>query len=294
MKKTSPVTIVFLILLVLLVVLGGLYLPALLLETHADSKIGELHDVSIENYIGKNSSISTMASLQLTEYERIRLISNSWDGDVTRESSEFSTADAFSMVQLTKEKLHEYYKASLYPISFKTEASDNWYSYEAQRFCSTDTTFKTFSAYYWLITLTKYDSTEKHTVLITENGTILYATVNTSLLSPENRKSVVDIQNKYKSLSIVSSGPSSIVKLPDDTPIPSYREVAFPDEKTSVGVVVIGDDKITGEGVLKYSYSVHSGSGSNSFEYYYVFQTRDFNLFSSQYTIGIIPYENAD
>ena len=294
MKKTSPFKILFLIFLVLLIVLGGLYLPALLLETHSEKKIGELHDVAIENYIGKNSSISTMASLQLTEYERMRLISNSWDGECTRESTKFSSADAYSMVQLTKSKLHEYYKASLYPVSFKTENGDDWYSYDAQRYCSTDTTFKTFSAYYWLITLSKYDSTEKHTVLITENGTILYATCNVSFLAERNRKSVVDVLNKYKSISVVGSGPTSIVSLPDDTDIPSYREVSFPEKKTSVGVIVIGDDKITDEGGLIYSYSLHSGSSSNAYEYYYVFQTRDFNLFTSQYTIGLIPYEKPN
>lgn len=38
-----------------------------------------------------------------------------------------------------------------------------------------DTTFHTYSAYYWKLVFTKYDGTEKHMVFLLEDGTVLLA-----------------------------------------------------------------------------------------------------------------------
>ena len=38
-----------------------------------------------------------------------------------------------------------------------------------------DTTFHTYSAYYWKLIFTKYDGTEKHMVFLLEDGTVLLA-----------------------------------------------------------------------------------------------------------------------
>ena len=292
MKKTNKLITILYLIPVLLAVLGGLFLPGYLLKRSSLKTLNQIQDVPVEYYIGKNSAVSLMSSYQLSDYERMRLISNLWDADCTTVAADSTITDSYSIVQTAKNHLQDLYECGLYPLPFISSDGDDWYSYEATRFCSTDTTFKTFSTYFWLITLTKYDNTETHKIMIQENGTILYAECHQAAKDAERiRTSVVDISTEYTSLLHFDAHPSSYIPLPAETRLPSYKMVEFPTTKSSVGVVVIGDHQITNEALLKDSYSVHSTTGKDSLEYYYVFQYNNIGQSTMHYAIGIIPYE---
>lgn len=296
MKKSNPLLVLVSIILTLVIIASGLILPQLLLDRYAQNQSDVINKVSSANYIGDNSAIVAMASSQLTEYEKIQLITNSWEGESSMVSAEFSEKDAFSMYQKVKKGLHELYAAKLYPTSLRDAGGDNWYSWEAERYCCTDSTFHTFIAYYWVISLYKYDNTETHTVIISEDGTIIYAEC---IALPDI--TIADIATKYESLSIMRAVPHSYVALDANTHVPDYREIKTPDSCESVGVIVIGDDHIKTKNELDSVYSTQHSSIS-SYEYYYVFKAKENlsnwktikNAGKTKYIFGITPYSPAN
>ncbi len=294
MKKNNIHLLVISIMLTLLVIISGLFLPQLLLEHYSGSQTGIVTRVSSENYIGKNSAISAMASSQLSEYERIQLITNSWDGESTKVNASFSEKDANYMYKLTKDCLHKLYLADLYPVSVIEESGDNWYNWKAKRYCCTDSTFNTFKAYYWVMNLYRYDGTESHTVIISEEGTIIYAEcTTTATISASN------IAGNYEKLSIMKYAPHSYVSLNPDSPIPDYREIKIPDGLDSIGVILIGENNVNTKEELENVYSSQNSSILSSYEYYYIFQgiedMRNWKTIENsgkmKYTFGITPYK---
>lgn len=293
MKKNNTRLWIISITLTLLVIISGLFLPQLMLEYYARSQSDIVNRVSSEDYIGKNSAISAMASSQLSEYERIQLITNSWDGESTKVDASFSEKDANYMYNTTKDCLHKLYMANLYPVSVIEESGDNWYNWKAKRFCCTDSTFNTFKAYYWVMNLYRYDGTESHKVIISEEGTILYAECSTN-----QNVTLSNISENYDKLSIMKYAPHSYVSLSPDTPLPDYREIKIPDGINSVGVIVIGDNNIKTKEDLESNYSLQSSSFLSSYEYFYIFQgfkdMRNWKTIENSgnltYTFGITPY----
>lgn len=287
MKKSNPIYIVLPVFITLLVIVGGMILPQLLLTNYSNSTNNIITSIDSSQYVGDNSATAALASSQLTEYERLRLITNLWEGDSFRVDARFSEEDAYSMYTKVKQELHRLYKSGLYPVAFLEGDGDNWYSWTASRYCCTDSTFHSFSAYYWVIELYKYNHAEHHTVLISETGTILYAESTSTRLA-----SINDISRKYTVFSIINQPPRphSYIELDRDTVLPNYREIKIPQKRTSVGAIVVGDDSITSLDMLNDSYSVNNGNASSSNEYYYVFQSREGTDFAMHYTIGILPY----
>ena len=294
MKTRKPLLLLTSIIITLLVIISGLFLPQFFLEKYAGSQIGTVTRISSEDYIGENSAILAMASSQLSEYERIQLITNSWDGESTKVSASFSEKDANYMYKTTKEGLHKLYMADLYPASFIEESGDNWYNWKAERYCCTDSTFNTFTAYYWVMTLYKYDGTESHTVIISEEGTIIYAECTTT-----SNVEIGNIDRNYEKLSIVKYAPHSYIELASDSRIPDYREIKIPDVLNTIGVIIIGDNNIKTEDELKSNYYTQSSSSLSSYEYYYIFQgiedMRNWktieNSGKTRYIFGITPYK---
>lgn len=294
MKNNNPLLLPVSIILTLLVTISGLFLPQLLLEQYAGSQAGTVTRISSDDYISENSAILAMASSQLSEYERIQLITNSWDGESSRVSASFSEKDANYMYKTAKEGLHKLYMADLYPASFVEESGDNWYNWKAERYCCTDSTFQVFKAYYWVMNLYKYDGTESHTVIISEEGTIIYAECTTTATV-----SASNIAGNYEKLSIMKYAPHSYIELASDTPIPDYREIKIPDRLDSIGVILIGENNVNTKEELENVYSSQNSSILSSYEYYYIFQgiedMRNWKTIENsgkmKYTFGITPYK---
>ncbi len=282
MKKNIRI-ILILFSVIFLVVAGGLFLPEIFLKYSAEKLSGQIQTVPSQYYLSAGSAVSKVASLQLSEYEKIRLISNAWDSETNIVESEETDKQAFEIVEMAKKNLQTLYNKDLYPISF-SKIGPSWFSWEAQCYRSTDATFHTYSAYYWLIKLTRYDNKETHIILMTEEGNILYAEVT----GPKNEKHIVDITVNYKKLPMLNNSLVSCTRFnPNTTKLPTYPDIKFPTYKECVGVLTVGNEWIRDEETLKKYYEM----SPEALEFYYVFQAGESTGSIDHYIIGIIPYE---
>lgn len=161
----------------LITVCAGIFLPGILLHYTFQANLNETKPVPKDYYNYSSSVISKNASNKLSEFEKIKLISGAWKSSQTPVDFSYSTITQTQAADYAKNAVSDLYKAKLYPYHFDSEYG-NWYSWKASLFQYTETTFNTYSAYCWLITFYKYDSTEIHDVLITENGTLLSIRTN--------------------------------------------------------------------------------------------------------------------
>ena len=284
MKKNYQ-TILILFSVICLVVTGGLFLPGFFLNTSAERLSDHLQAVPSDYYMSSGSAILEVASLQLSEYEKIRLISGAWDSENNSVSTDQMENNAYTMVKTAKDNLKKMYLSDLYPTSF-SKIGSNWYTWNAECFSSTDSTFHTYTAFYWLITLTKFDNTEKHTILITEDGTILYA----EAVIPTSNKSLAKVARNYRKLPYAESKLCSFTELSKYTVSPSYPNVKFSSPTNFPGVMTINSEWIKDQETLDKCYKM----APDLLEFYYLFQHDEINNGVEHYTIGMIPYEGPN
>ncbi len=282
--KRNYKTICIMFIIISLVVTGGLFLPDLFLKTLSESLSCQLNSVPAEYNISSGSATLQVASMQLSDYEKMRLISGAWDSKNSSVSTDQLETNAYDMVKKAKNCLVNLYMNDLYPISF-SKIGSNWYSWEAKCYSSTDTTFHTYTAFYWLITLTKFDNTETHTILLTEDGTMLYAEAN----FPPNNKRIIDIAAGYEKVPYAAKKLCSFTLLDSNTVFPTYPNVEFLTTNTGtlIGVLTIGSSWITDKETLDKSFQMEP----ESLEFYYLFQRLETNDRVRHYAIGMIPYE---
>ena len=127
-------------------------------------------------YLAAKSKLAKNASMNLSYADRIKLVSGSWAGTFKECSLDSGFISETEAVSLAKKQLDYFYEAEVYPYSL-TPTYDNWYSWEAKLYEYTDNTFNTYTVYLWCIKFIKYDNSLVHTVLMTENGTIINAEV---------------------------------------------------------------------------------------------------------------------
>ena len=287
MKREKKIrTILIITVLISASILGGLFLPAYFLARNVRRYSDKTVEVAKEYYLGENSATSAMASSQLSEYEKIRLIGNVFEGESKSVAIDFAEDDTYELVKMVKEKLNDYYKIGLYPTAFNGRNGPEWYKWDVTKYCSTDTTFNTFRTYFWKVELTKYDFSQYHTILITEDGTIIYAKCRT--LEPS--KGIVDVSRKYRSMPIVDGRKCSFIKVDDNRDIPSYPEVQFSDEKQSVGILVVGSDNASISTIDRMRKVGDGDTDAKDMEFYYVFQGNDYSYSWISYELGIVPY----
>lgn len=159
-----------------LCILGGLFLPQLRLQKEADNTINNVKNFDQES-IQSNSTILKNASSQLTSYERMQLISQSWDSNIEPAEEEEGELNKSEAAQLARKSLHTMYDNNYYPVTL-TSGYDNWYKWDATLYRAIDTHFHSYAAYFWKIDFTRYDNSEQHTIKMMEDGTILFATTN--------------------------------------------------------------------------------------------------------------------
>ena len=236
--KLKSFTKTALALVLMLAVIGcAFFLPEYFLNNYSESDINQVITPPADTYQINNSALSALASMQLTNYEKMRLISHVWEGNSESIGAEYSDEDAYSMVELAKKNLKEYYRLGLYPSNFTSEDGASWYNWEAERYCSTDATFHRFSAYFWVIKLVKYDQTEDHFVIMMEDGTILCAGCNIHF----PQKGTVRIEQKCAKLPIVRGRSYKYTAMKNDDKIPYYDKIPtnIDIEPTSVGKLSI-------------------------------------------------------
>ena len=147
----------------LLVVLTGIFLPGILIEGQERKAVGEVQAVPAQ-YIASDSLLAKEASESLKLNDRIQLITGQWESETQEAYSYEMTLKDYEAAALARDSMEAIYQKGQYPSDLASSYA-NWYTWEAFSEKAVDTTFHTYSAYYWKLIFTKYDGTEKHAVL---------------------------------------------------------------------------------------------------------------------------------
>lgn len=150
---------------VALLVLCAIFLPGVVLWWQQSQEFMRVHEVPADYYSADHSALARDASAKLTVEERLRLISGEWESETTRAGSEDMDLSAAQAAVLARQQCGG--SAQDTRSNYK-----NWYSYKASSYKSVDVVFHTYTAYYWIISFTRYDRGNTVTVHMLEDGTV--------------------------------------------------------------------------------------------------------------------------
>lgn len=271
------------IILICLAAACGMFVPGFFLKQSSESFSGQLKKAPATINKGYGSASTELASSQLTEYEKIKIIANHANRFEPVKNSNTNIASNYEMAELAKDRLEAMYLNKLYPSSFKDEGS-NRYTYDATCYKATDSNFHIFSSYYWIVSLTKFDKSETHTVLITENGTILYA--QASIIG--NVKEPEDVADHYSYLDIINGKVSSYAEITDssDLKIPTYIGINPTFSDPNAGILTVGCPWMSTYQTVTDNWELHP-----EYEYYSIISDCQKSKSMLLYTIEIAPYQ---
>ncbi len=149
-------------------------LPRRALDFNLTRHLNKLESVPEEIFIANKTSMAKRTSRLLSPIDKMKMVTGAWEciQDESTQPEPFLTeAEA---VSLAKEQIEYMYSLKLYPFSLKSD-SDNWYQWNTECFCYKETSFHTYTSYLWVINFEKYDNSLSHTIFMTEDGVILYA-----------------------------------------------------------------------------------------------------------------------
>ncbi len=204
-----------------LAVACGILLPKLILRKATDKQLSVVETAPESYYLASGTAMAKNASQQLSSLDRIKLISGVWESNCVQVSPGEGTLSEAEIIALTKQQMEYYYEQNVYPYSLSSSYS-NWYSWSTELYCYTDTVFNTYTTYLWVVHFIKFDNMLEHTILITENGTILAAQVNDSSKPFSPVKKVYMNENINNILGDKNITIDAISEKIDDYPIPAY------------------------------------------------------------------------
>ncbi len=283
--KNSKFPYILLLSLTTLAALLGIFLPGILLHLSGSSKLNQTAKVPTEYYSGTSSAVARNSSSQLSEFQKIQLISGAWDSEDSAANSSDSLITEYEAVALAQAGLDKLCEANLYPSSIQSNYG-NWYSWSTEFYKATDTTFHTYTSYYWVIHFVRYDEAEQHTVLMTEDGNILFAMAEI----PGTRFAPKNITTGYTALYDVGRTEASVISPSSD--FRNKREdliSAYPHVDSQnltcykSALLAVGRDSIdTEQKFLEY----YQENSSDDLEFYYLFQCSGTDC----YAVGLVPY----
>ena len=154
------------------VLFAGIFLPGVLLGIKTENNENEVYAVS-KKYLSSSAAMARSASLNLKCSERLELVAGKWKSSLENAESYEMAQTEYEAVMLAKKGLKKLYNQKLYPLDM--EGYGRWYSWEADCRKAVDTTFHTYTAYYWVIRFRKYDGTDMHEIWMLDDGTIFMA-----------------------------------------------------------------------------------------------------------------------
>lgn len=155
-------------------VIAGIVLPGFILKGRFDAGYGNVAAAPSEYYSAAGFAMSRNASAQMNIYDRLRLLSGSWDstyGDATVYEMNVQMHEAVEAARIV---IDEMYEQGVYPCKLSSEYG-RWYGWSASPYKAVDNIFNTYTAYYWKVVFQRYDSDEHHVVYVTEDGTVVAA-----------------------------------------------------------------------------------------------------------------------
>ncbi|MCR5213016.1 MAG: hypothetical protein K6E10_01240 [Eubacterium sp.] len=187
MNKQLLKNLIFVLATIVITILS-IWLPGFMMKRDAESQLLLVNDVPGEYSSEPSEVIIENASKQLTHGQCIQLISGMWESTIEPVSEDACKYNEFGIKNMLVNRLYSLYYRKLFPIAIGKE-SDDWYYWDATPYRAIDTTFKTYAAVFWDISMTKYDDTSKLRFIMTESGDILYA-------SYESEESISDFRTK--------------------------------------------------------------------------------------------------
>lgn len=280
MKKRKITSLIIALISVLLLVAITLIVPGFLLNMYADSFFGIKKQVPPEYYANSASYISLMASKQLTDYERIRLISGLWECN-TEEAVDVKGSEEYKIVTTAKTQLNKLADVGLYPYKIK---ENEMYYWDVKKYTCVESNFETLSSNYWRIKLVRYDNALTHDLLITDEGIILYLEYNGMPTDNE----IKSLEDQFRYLTIASERLCSYTALDTSDLVLSYRDCSLPDRIDTLGVITLGSYWIQTKSALDECFE----HNYESYEFYSVLQSfsEDYMGKNCHYVFQLIPY----
>jgi hypothetical protein len=269
--------------LTIIAALSGIFLPEIILKHKGQDILNTAESAPLEYYSAASSVVARNSSAKLSEFQKMQLISGAWDSRDSEASQDESRITEYEAVNLAQTALGSLYDAGLYPSTISSDYG-NWYSWTANCYKATDTTFNTYTSYYWIISFSRYDETESHTVLMTEEGSVLLAVadIRDYKYTPESLDSLYSVlyESDRRETSVIAL--SSKDELLDDIPEYPHFELGSM-EYSAVSLLMVGRDSVSSVDKFREYYQ---DSTSEDMEFYYLFQCEG----EDSYAVGIIPY----
>lgn len=155
------------------IVIMAIVLPGEVLEHKKDNGNEIPKNVSKQYYSSVSSGVARNASANLNDYDRLRLICSEWDSKTYQISKYEMNNSDFEAVEAIRKRTKELYENNKYPADLSSDYG-NWYSWDAVAYKAVDTTFNTYTAYYWDVVFCKYNSDEKHHAMVLEDGYVFF------------------------------------------------------------------------------------------------------------------------
>lgn len=278
MRKNKKLPIY--ITLTILLALSGILLPGIILEHKGGAMEGQTQALSLDYYSGTSPTISRNASSQLSDYEKMEIISGIWESTTIEADPEESTLTQYEAVNIALKEIEKLYIHDNYPTSLNS-SFNNWWTWTATLYKATDSSFHTYAAYYWKVCFEKYDGSESHTALIMEEGTLLCTCTSMNYLITN---SIVDYMREKPEF---SKNTSFVDCHLDTSQLPVYPNVDLVKNKLrikSAAIMVVGNSNVANNmEAVKELYN----TPDNNCEFYCIYQL----IANYMYMYTIIPYQ---
>lgn len=267
------------IILTIVIGLTGIFLPGIVLNITNTSILNIAATLPGKYYASTTSTISRNASSQLSDYQKMMLISGAWESETVEADISESTLSEYEAINAAQTAINLLYKHDNYPCSLES-GFKNWYTWKATLYKATDINFHTYTAYYWKLTFHRYDTKEYHTVLMMEDGTLLCAYTNIHYLIIDSISDYLSTDSKYASKSSFIDYNRTADKLPQ------YPNIDIPDNHLRVKsstIMVVGNRNMTTLDQVNEDYN----NSETSNEFYCLHQL----ISEYVYMYTIIPYQ---
>lgn len=156
-----------------LLVVCGIFLPGVLLGRMGKRELGVVEPAPENYYQASYSAMARNSSAKLETTEKLQLVTGQWDSTLEEPQAFERELSDYEVAKMAQQGVRLIYQQGWYPEDIM--GYENWYSWEVTSYKAVDTTFHTYTAYYFRILFQKYDGTISHKVYMLDNGTVFFA-----------------------------------------------------------------------------------------------------------------------
>ena len=148
-----------------------LIVPGEILIWKSSRELDVVETVPENRYRSEDSALAREASARLSNEEKIKLIRGGWESEISEAGEHEMKLQEYEAVKMAREKLTELYDRGEFPADLE-EVYQNWHGWRAKPYKAVDTTFHSYTAYFWEIVFERFDRAKTYTVWMLEDGTI--------------------------------------------------------------------------------------------------------------------------